>query len=348
MNRFVVLLLACGCGDDAAASPDAAGPSADAPSAADGAPGATPGADTNVVVFDHRAVYFTGSDNQRSVDSDVDFPADGAYARITLHLALACPSGGCDPWDRFGTLGIVTPDGVVELVRFVTPYGVGGAWDYDVTDLRPLLSGRKTLRALIDTWVNPAWSLSVSIEMQGGVPARLPVFATPIWTQHDAVYGDPDQPLAMSVPPKTLDLGDATAFAVRVLVTGHGQGNADNCAEFCSRRHTLTVAGVAHDQTIWRDDCATTAVPGQHGTWQYSRAGWCPGADVRVWTVDVSADLAGAAQGTIAYDVEPYLNTCRPAATQCVGCTLGTGCAYDGGAHTEPHYSLSGLLVGFR
>ena len=31
------------------------------------------------------------------------------------------------------------------------------------------------------------------------------------------------------------------------------------------------------------DDCATTAAPGQQGTYQYSRAGWCPGAMVEPW-----------------------------------------------------------------
>lgn len=30
------------------------------------------------------------------------------------------------------------------------------------------------------------------------------------------------------------------------------------------------------------------------------------------------------------------------------GCALGTGCEYDGGAHTEPRYQLSALLVLLR
>jgi hypothetical protein len=30
------------------------------------------------------------------------------------------------------------------------------------------------------------------------------------------------------------------------------------------------------------------------------------------------------------------------------GCTLGTGCAYDGGMHTAPRWMLSGVLISFR
>jgi hypothetical protein len=99
---------------------------------------------------------------------------------------------------------------------------------------------------------------------------------------------------------------------------------------------------------LWRDDCQTTAVSGQNGTWQYSRAGWCPGADVRPWTVDVTSDLAGAASAMFQWSVDSYENTCRPGVTTCTGCTLGTGCDYDGGNHTEPYFAASTVLIAYR
>ncbi len=318
-----------------------------------------PGADAVVTVFDSTPVYFTGADNQRTVDATASFPATGAYEKITLHLSLSCPKGGCDPWDRLGTLGIVTaksPDGdtVIELQRFVTPYHVGAQWDLDVTDLRPLLTGDLTLRGFIDTWVGPGsqygdgWLLSASFEMKGGIPAALPVAVMPVWTMRSAVYGDPAKPISGSLPPATLKVPSGTSsYALRTFVTGHGQGNAKNCAEFCSRSHTLTAGMTAHDATIWRTDCATTAAPNQEGTYKYSRAGWCPGADVRPWIVDVTKDvIAGTA--TFAYDVQAYENTCRPEAMPCTACTLGSACDYDGGNHTEPNYSVSTVLIAYR
>lgn len=328
--------------------------------------GPTPGMDVTITPFSQTPMYFTGSDNQRVVDAPASFPATGAYDAITLHLTLACPTtpGGCDPWDRFASLGIVTekgvggaPDTVIELTRFITPYHVGASWDVDLTDLRPLLTGDVTLRAFIDTWVGPGspygdgWVLTASFEMHGGVPAALPVAVLPVWTPRSLVYGDPMKPVADAAPPQTITLpapATANSYKLRAIVTGHGQGNADNCAEFCSKTHTLTVGATPHMQPIWRTDCATTAAPNQEGTYQYSRAGWCPGATVAPWSFDVTPDVAGASSLTIAYDVEAYDNTCRPDAPMCAGCTLGTACAYDGGNHTEPNFQLSALLIAYR
>jgi hypothetical protein len=320
-----------------------------------------PGKDTTVTPFAKTPVYFTGTDNQRTVDVPTSFPAAGAYQTITLHLALDCPTDGCDPYDRLGSLGIVTqkgqdggPDTVIEIQRFITPFGVGAKWDLDVTDLRPLLSGEVTVRGFIDTWVGPGspygggWLLSASFEMKGGVPSPLPVAVVPVWSLRSAVYGDPAQPIAGAVPPESVTLPAATSYALRSFVTGHGQGNADNCAEFCGKTHTMTAGSTPHAQTIWRTDCATTAAPGQQGTYQYSRAGWCPGADVKPWTLDVTKDVAGGGAATFAYDVEAYVNTCRPDASPCTGCTLGTGCAYDGSSHTEPNFEVSTVLIAYR
>ena len=314
-----------------------------------------------VTAFDQTPVYFTGEDNKRTVDATASFPATGAYEKIILHLSLDCPAGGCDPWDRLGTLGVVTAKGsaggadtVIEIDRFMTPFHVGMQWDVDVTDLRPLLSGDITLRGFIDTWVGPGsqygdgWLLSARFEMKGGIPAALPVAVLPVWTMRSAVYGDPARPIPSSLPPETLTLpSGASSYALRTLVTGHGQGNANNCAEFCSRAHTITAGTTAHKATIWRKDCATTAAPNQEGTYKYSRAGWCPGADVHPWILDVTKDVADG-KATFAYDVQAYENTCRPEAMPCAACTLGSSCDYDGGSHTEPNYSVSTVLIAYR
>jgi hypothetical protein len=320
------------------------------------------GADTTVTPFDQAHVYFTGDDNKRQLDVPASFPATGDYEKISLHLALDCPkAGGCDAWDRFGTLGVVTakgadgaPDTVVEVARFITPYKVKAGWDLDVTDLRPLLTGDVTLRVFIDTWVGPGspygagWLVTASFDLKGGTPAKKPLAVVPVISPRAVTYGDPAKPVADSAPPATLALPKASSYAVRAFITGHGQGNKDNCAEFCPREHTVRVEGAEHSKLVWRTDCAKTAAPNQQGTWKLSRAGWCPGALVAPWSFDVTADVAGKADATFAYDVQIYENTCRPDAEPCAGCSLGTGCAYDGGAHTEPSYQLSAVLVAYE
>ena len=331
----------------------------------------TPGDDAHVTGFTKKTIFFGGKDENRTADAPASFPATGSYSKITMHLALDCPSGLCDWWDRFGTIGIVQKgigdggsDVVIEIARFITPYRVAAKWDIDLTALRPLLKGDVTLRAFIDTWVGPGsangngWDLTTTFDMTGGIPDNEPVAVMPIWTRTSVVYGDPTKPIGTSAPAQTVDLSPlvsagATRYALRSFITGHGQGNADNCAEFCSRKHTMTVQSKAHTATVWRTDCATTAVKNQAGTSTYSRAGWCPGATVNPWTIDASADIAGGTSATFAYDVESFVNTCRPQAAlddagTCNGCTLGAGCAYDGSTHTEPSYFVSSLLIGYR
>ncbi len=324
-------------------------------SSAPGEPDASIGADTTVVAFDGEHVSF-GEENRRVVDVPVTFPpADQQFDQMTLSFALRCPNNRCDWWDRVGWLAVVENPGAederaIEIHRFITPYRVGASWTVNVTDLRPLLSGEVTMRVFIDTWVGPGhangdgWLVDASFELHGGVPEPEPFAVVPIWPVHSVGVGDPAAPMDEGVE-VALPEG-VRAARLRTLVTGHGQGNADNCAEFCPKSHSITVAGVAHDRDVWRDDCDTTAAPNQAGTWQYPRAGWCPGAEVHAWYETVSEAVIDQPTVTVEYAVEDYENTCRPDGP-CTNCVAGT-CEYDGGAHTPPSYYLSSLLILYR
>jgi hypothetical protein len=322
---------------------------------------ATPGPNAVVTGFAGTHVYFLGKDdNKRTNDANVTFPEmPSLYERITLTLALRCPPvGGCDGWDRRAFLGVVRRDGdktsVTEIARFVTPYRLGARWTLDVTSLRPLLSGAVTLRVVIDTWVGPGnpagagWLVDASFDFKGGVPARTPIAVIPVWDVTQVDVGDPAKPSNMFAPPRNVTLpAGATSYEIRSFITGHGQGNAENCAEFCTKSHGFKVGDKMFQRQVWRDDCATTAVPNQAGTWQFSRAGWCPGATVVPWVENVTAAIANA-QTTILYGISAYDNGCRPDALTCGGCTLGTTCAFDDGAHTPPLYIMSAVLIAYR
>lgn len=329
--------------------------------AEDTTPTTIPGANQAVRAMQGVQVYFTGSVNRRQVEQPVTFPpANETFSSINLHFALSCPSGSCDPWDRVGSYGLVLADGsesptYLELSRFITPYGVGAEWDVDVTDLRPLLTGEQISRVFIDTWVGPGsghgWSVTTTFEFVGGTPAREVLAAIPVWQganeNRRVVYGDPARSIPSQLPDASVTLPEGTtSAALRTFITGHGQGNADNCAEFCPRDHTFTVNGVPSTNNIWRDDCRTTAAPNQQGTWQYARAGWCPGAKAYDWTIDLGA--VSEPMLTIGYDVQAFENTCRPEANPCAGCTLGSGCAYNDSSHTEPNYQVSAVVIAYK
>jgi hypothetical protein len=292
-----------------------------------------------------------------------------------MHVTLDCPTGGCDPWDRVGSIDLVTKgsgtsETLLELGRFITPYNIVSgvnsppAWDIDVTELRPVLAGNVTVRVFIDTWVpqgnvaanGAGWLVGTTFTMTGGTPAKVPVAVVPIWTWTTTgkeptgiVYGDQGQPISSSLPPQNLTLpAGATSFGVRSTITGHGQGNLDNCAEFCSEDHTWTVGTSANTKSMWRTDCANFP---SSGTYQYSRAGWCPGADVQPWDFDVTSQVGSGGKVTVTYGVTPYTNTCNqgaPGGGVCTGCQAGESCGYDGSGHTQPFYYVQSLLIAFR
>jgi hypothetical protein len=237
-----------------------------------------------------------------------------------------------------------------------------------VTDLAPLLSGSATVQGFIDTWSpqgNPAangagWLLTATFTFTAGAPAKRAVADLPLWTwpadsdPPSYQYGDPNDPIEAHLTPQTLTLPvSAGSYSLRSFVTGHGQGNSSNCAEFCQATHTLTVGTTPFATTPW-DDCSTT--PGgasQCGTWSYSRAGWCPGAAVTPWSADATAAVGAGSQVTVSYGDDSYVNECRPdlgdgATCSTSQCALGTGCAYDGGNHTTPIFYVSSMLVAYE
>jgi hypothetical protein len=395
-------------GGSAAATPDSGGTIAsEAGGGTNGDAGTTtgedggsgtlePGPDASVSAFNQTLICFGAADGgapcSRTVDDQVTFPTDGTFSKITMQVSLNCPTttGGCDNWDRVGSIDLVTKgaltdagqeETLTELGRFVTPFGINPSlpaqyasyenqppvWNIDVTELRPLLSGQVTLRAFIDTWSpqgdptdnGAGWLITVNFLMTGGTPAKIPVAVLPIWTWtttgHEPTsipFGDPTQPIPSSVPPQTLQLpAGATSFGIRTNITGHGQANLDNCAEFCSQDHTWTVGTTANTQAIWRTDCMSFP---SLGSYMYSRGGWCPGADVVPWDIDVSKEVDAGASTTFSYDVEAYTNTCNGLSDGgglCSGCPVETPpipCQYNGGSHTPPIYYVSALLIAFK
>jgi hypothetical protein len=334
------------------------GPSAETTDDAAPAPDAAAGQVT-VQALDGAHVYFAGEmDNHRRANADVAFPT-GPWSNVTMRLRLRCPSGHCDHWDRWAYLTLVegtAPDErLIEIMRFVTPYRLTADWTADVTALQPVLTGNRKVRVFIDTWVGPGnaqgngWLVDVSFTFKPGVVDPAPVAVIPLWDVGQFEVGDPAKPVAAARPERVVEIpADARKVELRSFITGHGQGNLQNCAEFCPKTHGFSVGSMRFERRVWRADCASTAIPNQPGTWQLARAGWCPGALVTPWVQDVTAAAPAGAMVTLTYAPEPYENTCRPMAPQCGGCAFNTGCAYNDGSHTSPSYAQSALLVIYK
>jgi hypothetical protein len=332
-------------------------------------PDASPTPGQNVTLNPFTDVYVFGDHDggsQQSFDVVVDFPPMPlTYQSITLKIALRCPSAAvhsCDYVDQRGFVGVVQKTGntetVYEIQRFITPYGSPASFSSDVTSVRPLLSGPVALRLWVDTWAHPGsdmgsgWRVDVSFDFAGGVPARWPIAVLPLWGQTIFDYGDPAQPQPyvaareVNIPP------EARGVEIRSFITGHGQGNSENCGEFCPKSHTFTIGGHPFTRSVWRTDCPSTASPNQtSGAYVYPRAGWCPGATVLPWVQDVTSAAPAGAKAQVSYGVQQYTNTCQPAVCTLSSCAFyGTpyfngSCIYDQQFHAVPYYVLSSVLV---
>jgi hypothetical protein len=311
------------------------------------------GSQLTLQVFNDEYIHI----DHKTAETVINFPGkDKEFKSIMLEFTLSCPNQTkCDAWDRPGDLHVIQNVGgkevPIEILRFMTPYGVGGTWKMDVTHLRSLLTDNVKFRLFIKTYVSQGhaqgdgWLVTTKFHMTSGKPENQPVAVVPLWGSESVYYGDPSKEGKRETKVK-LPNKDFNKMYVVTTLTGHGQGNAENCAEFCDKLHYVKVNKKSYSTRIWRADCAQNPVNNQKGNWTVSRAGWCPGDIVKPWKQEIDTKgIDGGDQVKIVYEPEPFVNTCRPGVDKCVGCTLGTGCEYDGNRHTESRWLMSSYLV---
>ena len=290
-----------------------------------------------------------------------DFPDDVAgFDQVLMHIDLNCPAGmNCDPFDRVARI-LARKDGQeYEIGRYVTPFGIGTCgWTIDVSAYRTILTGEVELFSSIETWAN-GWSLTLDFEFIEGTPEFEYVKIHNLWHGWDSdlqrSYGNfqigDTLWISDNLPERVFDLsGDAEKVMVRAWVTGHGQGNTDNAAEFHNVTHSLKVNGQSFDHQLWKSDCNSNPCSPQNGTWEFARAGWCPGQDVKPKDFDLTGVVSPGTQIEIDYILEPYLNKCSPLYPDCnpaSDCAFGNQvtCNFDGNLHTEPRYIMAIQLI---
>ncbi len=79
------------------------------------------------------------------------------------------------------------------------------------------------------------WLISIDFEIITGTPVAVPISITEIYNDHFP-YGDSLKPIDQTLLPKSFITETNTDFVrLRVLQTGHGMDEPDNCGEFCSK-----------------------------------------------------------------------------------------------------------------
>ena len=303
-------------------------------------------ADTTIVALDRVHHSFGNSGNNRVFIDTLLFPQDiNSYSDITMNVNLECPSGGCDPWDRKAQISIYNFNEWFEIGRYVTPYGVECGWSFDVTDYRSLLKDNIIIRSYIDTWVEPGWLVSINFDFISGVPEHPNVTVRKVWNYSNLVYGDDINPI--NIPSYNGYIpNDVNNAYLRMVTTGHGQGNTDNAAEFSYKLHDIYVNdSPTFVHNFWRSDCESNDCSPQNGSWTYDRAGFCPGDKIYPVDFNLLETLIPGEEMKIDYILQEYYNACSPNNPACVDGITCTECNYNYNGHTEPFYFIESQLI---
>ncbi len=300
-----------------------------------------------VPVFQDVVVDFGST--AREFEAEYELPQSvGAYDMITANLDISCPavSGGCDDYDRYATIRVLDPNGDwVEIIRYITPFGVGCNHTIEVTDFDFVLQGKVKFKVFIDTWGTGGWNVNLSLDYQVGTPDYKYNYVVPFWTANYP-FGNPANLQPVEQYSHTFS-SNTLAAKLKLMSTGHGwgQNNTSNAAEFYAAVHHVHVDGSSTFTQALSQTCDPNpdGCQPQNGTWTYARAGWCPGAISH--GDDYSLD-SYISSGTILLDYvfqESYVDYCHPNHPDCIS---GTTCPDCDAGYNPQYYVQANLILG--
>lgn len=266
--------------------------------------------------FDQQNGPFSNSNNNQVWE--VVFPDAATMAGFdTMEFDLRATCGpssysDCGHWDYEAFIQLCDDQDCVnndEIIRWITPYSRPGTrrWVFDTTPFLGMVKdgGAHYFRFGMLWNMNPAtWDMSFRLRDSGGPASASVIPAFRGNNGFNNAYNDSWQPLQFTPPNGT------TRVELVAIISGHGQ-EAANCAEWCEHQHEFTVNGQATHTREFPGQVVSSrcgeavdegVVPGQYGNWTPGRAGWCPGAPVQPWRVDITDDVMIGQANTLEYE----------------------------------------------
>lgn len=269
---------------------------------------------TEVVLLDERV---TDRVFVRTVELP-DGEAMGGVDTLEFDVGVTCPHRnpfGCSEWDRIARIEWCEDAECAarhEVVRWITPYWRRGhrRWVMDASPFLGLMraGGTQTFRVEM----GPGWErgterdarVTVRLSTRGDRPRSQAVQRA---FGGGGFGGDYNNREPVVFTPRA----DASRVELVVILSGHGQTDGDNCAEWCDHRHHFTVNDTAlpvirpTDATGTLRGCAVRAVegvpPGQWGNWAPGRAYWCPGLPVETLRFDLTGAVTLGVENQLSY-----------------------------------------------
>ena len=281
-----------------------------------------------------------------SVIVDAELPSYmGAFNEIVATLTVSCPDGGCGEWDRVASIDARGHDGKwVEIIRYITPYGVPCSHTIELTDYMSILQGKVSFRVNCATLDN-GYLYDLTFDFIEGSPAHNYSVIGNIWWE-TFQFGDyanlqPVDNVNYTFPANT------EAATMKLVSTGHGWGdlNTGNAAEFYEATHHIWVNGAETFEEYNWVDCNPNpdGCQPQNGTWYYNRAGWCPGSIAQWFDYDFTTYIPDEDIEIGYIFFEDYVDYCHPNHPDCITGTTCENC--DDGFN--PHLIVACNMVAF-
>ena len=276
-----------------------------------------------------RLAWGSGFNQSASQNFDLHNNNDNIQG-IKMYIRLECPSGGCDPWDRFANILVKnsSTNQWYEMARHITPYGVGNSQltrglEVDVTDFKSLLSGNVELKIYAETWVASGWVISLEFDYLAGNPDYKYYQITPVIqfnrnSLSGVPYGGENGNTQIDKEKfdltKTISVGSNIKSAhFRTIISGWGHATpADSdgraCAEWCFRTHKIKIDNVdKFSHYMGPIGCGNNPISNQGGNWAPDRAGWCPGMVVPLRLDKFDSDVSNT-DINFEYYFQPWIN----------------------------------------
>ena len=272
-----------------------------------------------------------GSGYSQSKSQKFDLHSDNSnIANIKMYVRLECPSGGCDPWDRYANILIKNEDTNqwFEMARHITPYGVGNpqldrGLEVDVTDFKSLLIGNVELKIFAETWVSSGWVISLEFDFLAGTPDYNYYQITPVIQFNNnslggVPYGGENGNTQLDEVKfdlkKSISIGSNIKSAhFRTIISGWGHATPTDsdgraCAEWCYRTHKIKINNSEKfSHYMGPIGCASNPINNQGGNWSPDRAGWCPGMIVPARVDKFNSDISNT-NLEFEYYFQPWTN----------------------------------------
>ena len=257
------------------------------------------------------------------------FPTKNVPCRnALLRITYECPESlRCGEWDYIDKVMIRRREGNnkdtlnFEIARMISPYGSRFtsdwkfSWTTDITDFAPMLHDSVDIEFIhtgYESNKDRGWRITISFELTEGPPSMELLGINELW-KGNFPYGDSAKTIESFLTPRKFKTPPGTAISrLRLLQTGHGMDDLENCAEFCAKSRFIYLDGKQiSTRKIWKE-CGDNPLFPQAGTWIFDRANWCPGDIVAPDLIDISA--SSGRSYILDIDMETYVNSSKPTA----------------------------------